>query len=261
MSQAANTTPPIRVSSEREGQLERIVLDRPKGNVVDSEMVAAIRAHVASLATRKQLKLLVFEGAGNHFSFGASVPEHLPGPMKTFLPAFHELFRDIESLGVPTAAVVRGQCLGGGFELALFTGTLFAAPTAKLGCPEVVLGVFPPVAAFALRWRTPGANVTRLITTGEIVDAARGLELGLVDAVADDPEAALAAWFDTHLAPKSAVALRFAWQAARRPLTAALRTELPELERLYLEKLMSHADPVEGITAFLEKRTAAWRHE
>jgi cyclohexa-1,5-dienecarbonyl-CoA hydratase len=253
-------TSPIRCTSERSGQIQRIVLDRPKGNVIDLEMVAAIRARLAELsADPGPAKLLVFEGAGEHFSFGASVEEHLPGRVAEMLPAFHGLFRDLEALGVPTAALVRGQCLGGAFELALWCGVIFCEPSARLGLPETKLGVFPPLAPIALPWRVPGARATQMILSGDTYDAQGAAAWGLVDRCTSDAGPALVQWFDERLAGKSAVAVRMAWRAARRLLSRALAIDLPELERLYLEELMAHRDPVEGLTAFLERRPPIWK--
>jgi cyclohexa-1,5-dienecarbonyl-CoA hydratase len=254
-------TLPIRASTEREGQLERIVLDRPKANVLDLAMLEAIGTRLRELAADPGArKLLVFEGEGAHFSFGASVAEHLPERVATLIPAFGALFRELERLAIPTAAVVRGQCLGGGFELAVWCGRVFCDATARFGVPEIKLGVFPPVAALALPWRVSGARATQLILSGETVEGEEAARMGLADLCSDDPEAALADWFRSDLAEKSALSLRMAWRAARRPLEVSLGRDLPELERLYLEDLMSHGDPEEGIRAFLERRPAVWSH-
>lgn len=250
---------PIRCESERAGQIQRILLDRPKGNVLDLEMIRAIRDRLAELSSAPgPLKLLVFEGAGEHFSFGASVEEHLPDRVSALLPAFHGLFRDLEGLGTPTAALVRGQCLGGAFELALWCGLILCEPSAKLGVPEAKLGVFPPVAAIALPWRVPGARATQIILSGDSYDAQGAVAWGLVDRCTNDAAAALREWFDERLAEKSAVAVRAAWRASRRLLARSLAVDLPELEKQYLEDLMAHRDPVEGLTAFLERRRPVW---
>ncbi|MCC6751465.1 MAG: enoyl-CoA hydratase/isomerase family protein [Deltaproteobacteria bacterium] len=252
---------PVRVSLEREGQLARLVLDRPKANILDLEMMTALRKELGALGGQKELKLLVFEGAGDHFCFGASVKEHLPAQAGEMLRGFHALFRELEALSVPTAAVVRGQCLGGGFELALFAGQVFCSPSARFGVPEVKLAVFPPIAALLLPWRTGGARATTLVLTGASIEGPKAVELGLAEACGEDPEALLGAWFEAHLAECSALALRYAWRAARRPIARALEEALPALEKLYLEELMAHHDPVEGITAFVERRKPVWRNQ
>lgn len=256
-----SAAPPIRIVPQASGQLERIILDRPKGNVLDSEMMDAITARLDALAHDPgPLKLLVFEGAGAHFSFGASVEEHLPEKVGAMLPRFHGLFRKLEALSVPTAAVVRGQCLGGGFELALWCGMVFCEPSARFGVPEIKLGVFPPIAALALPWRVAGGKAVQIVLSGDSIEGEEAARVGIADRCVDDASAALEGWFETVLAPKSAVAVRTAWKAARRPLAERFETSIGELEKLYLEDLMSHRDPAEGIRAFLERRTPIWEN-
>ena len=254
-------TAAVRIERTHDGAVARLVLDRPKANVLDATMTRELTEAVVALGDDPALRLVVFEGAGRHFSFGASVEEHLPGRVRGMITGFHAFFRALEDLGVPTAAIVRGQCLGGGFEVATWCGMVFADPTARLAVPEVMLGVFPPIAALALGWRTTGAVATRLVTTGQSVKADEALRLGLVDDLSDDPEAALQAWIETSIVPLSGVGLRFAWRAARRPVARALAEDLPALEALYLDDLMACSDPVEGLTAFLEKRAPQWRHQ
>ena len=137
---------------------------------------------------------------------------------------------------------------------------VFAEPSARFGVPETRLGVFPPVAAIALPWRVSGARSTQLMLSGETLEAREAAASGLVDSCTDEPEAALQRWFDDQLAGKSAVALRAAWRASRRLLARWLAEELPALETQYLKDLMAHRDPVEGLTAFLERRPAVWSH-
>lgn len=253
---------PVRFSTESSGQVDRIVLDRPKGNVIDLEMIEAIRARIAEIGVDPGArKLLVFEGAGPNFSFGASVEEHLPDKVGRLLPAFHRLFWDLERLSIPTAAVVRGQCLGGGFELALWCGLLVCDTTTRFGVPEIKLGVFPPIAAIVLPWRVSGARSTQMILSGESVDGMSAAHLGLADWCSDDPEADLQKWFVQNLEGKSAVAVRTAWRASRRLLADSLRNDLTSLETLYLKDLMSHEDPIEGISAFVERRPPVWRNQ
>ena len=253
---------PIRCNTEYSGELLRIVLDRPKANILDSEMLGAIARQIAAVSESPgALKLVVFEGAGEHFSFGASVEEHLPARVAELLPAFHGMIRDLESLGVPTAALVRGQCLGGGFELALWCGYVVCEPSARFGVPETKLGVFPPMAALALPWRVSGARSTQMILSGESLPAEEAARCGVADHCGDDAEAALQAWFSGRLASKSAVSLRAAWRASRRLLFDSLKNDIWSLEKYYLTDLMSHHDPVEGLSAFLEHRTPVWTHQ
>jgi len=250
----------VRIRRDRDGQLARVTLARPKANLLDAEMIASLAETIAGLDPEGPLKLVVIDAEGPHFSFGASVQEHLPDQVGAMLGDFHRLFREIEDLGVPTAAIVRGQCLGGGLELAVACGQVFCDPSARMGVPEIQLGVFPPVAAVLLPLRLRGADALRLVLSGEAMDGQRAAALGLADACDDDPEAACLAWFDAALAPKSAVAVRCAWRAVRRPVRRALYEDLPAVERLYLQDLMSNRDPVEGLNAFLERRPPQWEH-
>lgn len=249
----------LRVERAHGDAVVRLILARPKANVMDAEMIAAIRDELAALADNSSVKLIVFEGEGPHFSFGASVPEHLPGKVDAMLTGFHALFVQLEELGIPTAAAVRGHCLGGAAELVLWCGFVAGTPNTRIGFPEVSLGVFPPVAAAALRWRTGGAHATRMIVTGAPATAEEAHRIGLVDLVCEDPRVAIDEWYSTHLGGLSALAVRYAWRASRMPMLRAVREELPVLERLYLDDLMNREDPIEGLHAFLEKRQPTWR--
>ncbi len=250
---------PVEVRTSHDGGLVRVVLARPPANLLDTEAVLALREVVGRLAADKSVRLLVFLGQGAHFCYGASVEEHLPGRVGAMLPTFHDLFLELEEAGLPTSAAVRGRCLGGGAELALWCGTVHVTPEATLGVPEVKLGVFPPLAALGLRWRVGGARATRMVTTGESVRGADAVALGLAEACTEDPEASIVDWYERDLAPLSPHALRMAWRAARRPLLQGLREDLPALEHLYLSDLMDHPDPEEGLRAFLERRKPTWR--
>lgn len=244
----------------REGGLAWLTLDRPRANVLDAAMIDAIRAAVDGLRRVPELKLLVFEGAGTEFSFGASVEEHQRDRVAGMLGSFHAMFREIEALGAPTAAAVRGRCLGGGLELAAWCGRLVAAPGSTLACPEVKLGVFPPIGAIALDWRVGKGRALEMVVTGGALTAVEALSVGLADEVAEDPAAAIRAWYARHLSPLSATAVRFAWRAARLGMADRLERDLPRLEHAYLEELMRTHDANEGIDAFMQKRPPTWTH-
>jgi cyclohexa-1,5-dienecarbonyl-CoA hydratase len=253
---------PLRVCTRHEGQLVRLVVDRPKGNIITAEVIGAMRASLAGLPAAGAVKLVTIEGAGDHFSFGASVEEHRPDMIGRMLPEFHALVRDLLAVPAPTAAVVRGKCLGGGFELALACDFLFASQDATLGVPEISLGVFPPAAAALLPARIGAARAAEAVLTGEAFSAARWCEIGLVTEVvpAAELDQAVERWFAAHLAPRSAAALRHATLAVRGAVRAQAEPRLAELEELYLESLMRTHDAVEGIAAFIEKRPPHWRN-
>ena len=253
---------PLRVWRDRDGRLLRIRLSRPKGNVLDAEMVAALDQAFGAAARAEPgapaLRGVLLDAEGSHFSFGASVEEHLPGKFAEMLRGFHALLLRVLALPIPVLVAVKGQCLGGGLELATAGSLFFASREAKLGQPELLLGVFAPAASCLLPERVGLAAAEDLLLSGRTVDAQEALRMGLVSAVVDDPEAAALAWFDEHLAKKSASSLALAVRAARLGLVDRVRARLAALEDLYLTGLMSTRDAVEGLTAFLEKRPARW---
>lgn len=251
---------PVRSSIEEDGALMVLRLNRPKGNVLDGEMLDALTEEVTKAAARPALRAILFEAEGPHFSFGASVEEHKKGEVEAFLPRFHALFRALAGSGRVLVAAVHGYCLGGGLELASFCHRVHSAPDATLGNPEIQLGVIAPVASVVLPWRIGPRAAEDLLLTGRNVDAADALDLGLVDALDDAPGAAARAWCRQHLGTKSAVALRYMIEAVRAPLHAALDGALGRIEQTYLNDLMATHDANEGIDAFLEKREPTWTH-
>ncbi len=171
---------------------------------------------------------------------------------------FHRLFRLMLEANVITLAAVRGQCLGGGLELASFCNRLFASPDARLGQPEIQLGVFAPVASVALAERVGRSRAEDLCLSGRSLTAEEGLAIGLVDEVAEDPSRAALAYAREHLLPRSASSLRLALRAVRAGFAERFDAELARVERLYLDELMSTADANEGLVAFIEKRKPIW---
>jgi cyclohexa-1,5-dienecarbonyl-CoA hydratase len=232
----------------------------PKGNIITAETISTLSSGLSGLAANPHLKLITLEGVGPDFSFGASVPEHTPDLIASVLPAMNQLIVKLLEAPAVTAAVVRGRCLGGGFELALACDFIFAAEDAVFGLPEIALGVFPPAGAALLPLKAGGAQALRTIITGEPRPATEWRALGLIDLMAHTSslDIVIDGWFAKHLAPRSAAALKHAATAARMALVAHVRRTLPELEQLYLDRLMRTSDAVEGIAAFLERRPPKW---
>src|SRR4029453_16522162 len=124
-----------------------------------------------TIGEHPHLKLVTFEGAGADFSFGASIPEHAPAEIGRVLPEAHALIYALLDLPVVTAALVRGRCLGGGFEIALACDFIFAEQSAVFGLPEIALGVFPPAASALLPARVGTARATGASVTGKSLTA------------------------------------------------------------------------------------------
>jgi len=250
----------IRVESLEGGAVQRLVLATPKANILDAAKMTALTEAFEEARADRNLKAIVIEGEGDHFSFGASVPEHLPGKFEEMIPAFHDMFRQLLDTSVLTVAVVRGQCLGGGLELAAFCNRVVATPSSRFGQPEILLGVFAPVASVILPERMGRPAAEDMLLTGRILGTDEARASGLVDEIADDPTEAALAWVRQHLLPRSASSLRLAVRAARVGWADRFRGALAEAERLYLEDLMSTGDAVEGLQSFLEKRDPIWRN-
>ena len=245
-----------------QGQVIRLTLNAPKGNVLDSAMMSELAAALTDIAEQPHVKLIQFTGAGEHFSFGASVEEHVRDRAPAMLAQFHGLFRTLMDLSIPTCALVSGQCLGGGLELALMCNVMFVDDSARLGQPEITLGVFPPPASLILPLKIGQARADELLLTGRSLHAEEAVAVGLAARRFPSREEMLAGadeWVGKHILPKSASSLRFAVRAARTTFNTALRTHLDELERLYLDDLMATADANEGIQSFLERRKPAWK--
>jgi len=124
---------------------------------------------------------------------------------------------------------------------------------------EMKIGVFAPAASCLLPELIGPARAIDLLLSGRSIGASEAAAMGLVQ-LADDPQNAALTYFTEHLKPKSASSLRYAVIAARCDLSARVREKIGHVERLYLEDLMRSHDAVEGLNAFLQKRTAQWQH-
>lgn len=251
---------PLSVSLEREGALLRVRLSRPKANIVDAEMIGALTHAFEEHRAKPGLAAALLCAEGAHFSFGASVEEHVAERCAGMLASLHTLVLNMLSWPAPILVAIRGQCLGGGLELAMAGSQLFASPDAKLGQPEIKLGVFAPAASCLLPSRVGQPAAEDLLISGRSVDAAEALSMGLVQRVSDDPEAAALDYFDKHLTGKSTAAIAHAMAAARGSFLPEVKRRIAEVERLYLDDLMKTHDANEGLAAFLAKRSPVWAH-
>ncbi|WKW51261.1 cyclohexa-1,5-dienecarbonyl-CoA hydratase [Rhodomicrobium lacus] len=252
------TIEPLKVWHDRDGKLLRLRLARPKANIVDAQMIAALTAALDAHMNDPAILAVLIDHEGPHFSFGASVQEHLPDQCDAMLKSFNALVMRLVAAPVPVLVAVRGQCLGGGMEVAIAGSRIFAAPDAKFGQPEIVLGVFAPPASCILPEKIARAAAEDILLSGRSISGEQAFALGLVSEITPEPEAAALSYFDHALAGLSPSSLRIAVKAARLDMVERVRTKLCNLEHLYLEKLMSTKDALEGLTAFIEKRPAQW---
>ncbi|MEE8367984.1 MAG: enoyl-CoA hydratase/isomerase family protein [Thermoanaerobaculia bacterium] len=240
------------------GKVACITLSAPPGNIVDREMLAALRAINDEVKNRQDLVAIVLTAEGDDFSFGASIQEHLPDQIGSALESLHRVIRQLTDLPAPTIAAVRGRCLGGGLELVLGCDLILAETNAVFACPEIKLGVFPPAASALLPGRIGAGPAAELLLTGTEWTGEEAAHKGLVtrSAAPGSLDASLKDWLEADFLPRSATGLRFGVQAARRTRIRALEEDLPALEQLYLRDFMKQPDATKGIHAFLEKRRA-----
>ncbi|MDE2352959.1 MAG: cyclohexa-1,5-dienecarbonyl-CoA hydratase, partial [Alphaproteobacteria bacterium] len=194
---------PLKSWFESEGRLLRLRLSRPKANLIDAAMIAALSAALGEHLGKPDLGGVLLDAEGPHFSFGASVEEHMPDQCAAMLKGLHTLILQMVESPVPILVAVRGQCLGGGLEVALAAHLMFVAPDAALGQPEMKLGVFAPAASCLLPELVGPARALDLLLSGRSITGGEAAAMGLAIR-ADDPEAAALAYFTEHLAAKSA---------------------------------------------------------
>ena len=254
------TDAPLKIWSDRNESVLRLRLARPKANIIDAAMIAALAHAFAEHRDPGRLRAAMIDAEGPHFSFGASVEEHLPNQCAGMLKGLHALLVAMLEWPRPILVAVQGQCLGGGLELALAGGLIFASRDAQLGQPEMKLGVFAPAASCLLPLRLGQPAAEDLLFSGRSVGADEALRLGLVQHVSGNGHDAALEYFDQHFAAKSASSLGFAVRAAREALGPEVKRRLAAVETLYLEGLMASRDANEGLAAFLAKRQPVWEH-
>lgn len=256
----------ITVEARHDEAVLALTFAEAKGNLLTEALVREWRTVLADLRTQaraRHIKLMTITGAGADFSFGASIVEHAPDRIAGALPDFNAFILDLLQLPMPTAALVRGRCLGGGLEVALACDFIFAEESATIGLPEVAIGAFAPIASVLLPPRIGVARAASALLTGRMREARHWMADGLVEAVWPDGtmDQGFSRWYDDSLGRLSAEALRHAVIAARRDVLAAAERGLPHNERLYLDSLARTHDASEGVAAFLAKRPPLWRDE
>ena len=250
------------IQTELKDGIAVITLNRPPLNVLNIEMMEEINAHLEGWIDEKSLKLLVIQAAGKAFSAGVDVGEHLGDPAQRMIEVFHKMFLLLDGVKVPSLAVVNGSALGGGCELALYCDMVIAGERAEFGQPEILVGIFPPIAALLFPRIIGRKKAMELILCGETISARDALAWGLVNRVV--PEASLReeanAWIDkfTRL---SGVVLRLAKEAMLTGLKEGPDRGLRAIEKIYLDRLIKTHDATEGLKAFLEKRKPTWKDE
>lgn len=228
-----------------------VEIERPPVNVLNLEVLKELEEVFGEVAA-SSARAMLLQGAGKCFSAGADVGEHLPGKVEAMLPQFSRTIVALLGMEIPTTAYVHGAAMGGGLELALACDFIVAAEDAKMGLPEITLGVFPPVAAALLPDQIGIRRALELLCTGDIVNRRAALEMGLINIFGNAEEA-------VKYVEKMAAYPRPALVACKRATRVEAGGRIAEAERIYLKELMTHPEPEEGLRAFLEKRKPAWK--
>ena len=248
------------ISLDVKGGVARLVLKRPPVNVLNIEMMKEMNLALEHVQKTPGLRALVLSAEGKFFSAGVDVAEHTHDKVHEMISVFHGIFENLNRLTMPTVAFVQGPALGGGCEVALYCDIVLASEKAKFGQPEIKVGVFPPIAAFLLPNDIPLKFAAEILLTGDTYTAADLKAMGGVNRVF--PEASFGADCEAFLekiTANSAVVLDLSKQAMRAGHGRPYSKAMPDIERLYLEKLMATEDANEGLKAFMEKRKPVWK--
>ena len=163
-------------------RIATLTFDRPPVNVLDTKSLREMTAALKRVVGREDIGALVVQGAGRTFSAGVDIGEHRAPTVHAMIHGFHDFCRAILEFPRPTIARVHGAALGGGCEVVLCCDVVVAAASARLGQPEITLGVFPPLSAVLLP-RIAGRAAAKMILLGEEVRAEEALRLGIVSEV------------------------------------------------------------------------------
>lgn len=251
------------IRTEQRGRVGVITLDRPEAlNALNDEVMADVLAAATAFDRDAGTGALVITGSERAFAAGADV-KAMAGrtPEQNAAERWMSGWDEFAGLGIPKIAAVRGLALGGGCELAMMCDLIIAGDDAQFGQPELALGLIPGLGATQRLTHAVGkARAMDLILTGRRLPAAEALDAGLVSRVVPAAEVLdTALTVATTIAGYSAPAVR----AARRLIARAQESPLTEgvaAERAVFYRTFGNADAIEGIAAFVEKRSPDIRH-
>jgi enoyl-CoA hydratase/carnithine racemase len=244
------------VRIEVEGGIATIRLDRPPMNALNAEIQQALIAACAEVTERKDVAAVVVYGGEKVFAAGADIKEmeHMSyTDMVDHAALLQDFTRSLARIPKPTVAAVTGYALGGGCEVALACDFRVVGRGAKLGQPEILLGIIPGAGGTQRLARLVGAAKAKdLVFTGRFVDAEEALAIGLADEVVDDADVYAAAV--ARLKPFVG-GPAYAIRAAKEAIDAGLEVDLPtglEIERMLFAGLFATKDRAIGMRSFVE---------
>ena len=236
----------------------RLTLANPPVNVIDFAMMDELVAALEQVEQRPDISIIVLAGSERAFSVGVDVRAHTPDQVPEMLGKFHSVIRSLLATRKLTIAAVRGNCLGGGAELALVCDLVYTSTAATWGFPEITLACFPPVAAVALAAVVGQKRAADLVLTGRIFKGDEAAAIGLANAAVADGEVEVqkAVARAAKLSPAALAMAKkafYAWDAIH------LDKGLARAEKIYIDELMATNDAREGIQAFIDKRQPVWK--
>ena len=238
----------------------RIILANPPVNVMDVPMMEELLVAMEQIEARADIAAVVFAGSDRAFSAGVDVGAHTPDKVRDMLVKMHAVMRALADTHKVTIAAVRGNCFGGGAELAAMCDLVFTTDTSNWGFPEITLGCFPPVAAVVLSAIVGQKRAADLILTGRRISGEEAMRIGLAnEAVPDDELSELVDEAAERLGKLSAASLAMTKKALYSWEAIHFDKGLARAEQIYLEELMKLEDAHEGIAAFMEKRQPVWK--
>jgi len=237
-----------------------IILNRQPVNVLNIAMMEEINSALKNFI-KEEVKLLVFRAQGKAFSAGVEVAEHMGDLAEKMIEVFHGMFRLMDKLDVPSIAIVNGTALGGGCELVIYCDMAIASDKAKLGQPEIMVGVFPPIAALTMPRVMGRKKAMELLLSGDTINAEEAMNIGLINKVVPhDSLEEEAEKFINKFSKNSGVVLKITRSAILKGISENQEKGLEVLENIYFEKLMKTHDAQEGLRAFIDKRKPVWEN-
>jgi enoyl-CoA hydratase len=250
---------------ERDDAVAVVTFNRPKVlNALNTQTMNELSAALAGFKADAGVRAIVLTGAGEKaFVAGADINElavQTPIEGKEHARRGQQIFDAIEQLGKPVIAAINGFALGGGCEMVMACTMRVAADTARIGQPEINLGIIPGYGGSQRLPRLVGRGVAlEILLTGDMISAQRAYEIGLVNRVVPAAELMSEAKKIAHLlASKAPIAIRYILEAVHHGLDASLDAG-QFLETALFGAIASSADMKEGTRAFLEKRQAVWQ--
>ena len=245
----------------KEKGMARILLNRPKHNVLNLDMMQELTSILVEINADADLKCVVIGAQGPSWCAGVEVADHKPELAPDMIRVFNALLKQIHALLVPSIAAVNGACLGGGMEVAIACDMVVAAKSAVFGQPEIKLGFLPPYAAVRLPHLVGPSRAIEICTTGRRYSAEAMQQMGIVSDVFDDET------FDEGLGGltkeiqhASPLILRLNKKAVNQHLGMAIHAAMDSVSDMFLNQLMKTEDTLEGIRSFEEKRRPEWKN-